>query len=1415
MLKIVRRMGAWGPVKEEVKVPLIDGGTVWDYLPEDFKSLDVVLISLNGNSLFDEQIKSIIPQDGDRLVIAPYAGIVLNLILLVVGIAINVGLWAFNQHEARSLKENRRHARVGDTYSFDVMTNNFRDGARLPVIYGEHRFAGQVITLYTEQFTEGVDEINYLIALGEGPIEAINPNGDATDLHIDGNSSANHPNLQVTKRIGTLNDASIPGFDKVVTTTAYNAQLSPGGTVIVSGTVASDSFRVKMQFISGMYHIDRKGRFHSTLFAVRYRYRTTAGPGAWSSWIAPTGQPFNTTYPGEFYRRRTTPFSIFWGANFPSKDTYDVEFDRFGSDGGHDNNRTFCDSYVKEYQEVANDDLIYPAVAKIAVEFIANAQLSGRTPRITNLIRGRKVMELASASSVTLPAWSRNNADVILDLIYSWRYGTASRWDTRLRLTMTGISGGPYTVGEEVRGPVDAGDYQFRGMVREESGNFLLVESIQGTPYGVLTGQSSGATGTVSSIDEAHAVDLASLWDFKQFCNEYVPNGSGIFATVDQDSASGQPDLYVDNPTNFSANEYVVVDFEGSKQETLQIKIIHADRLEMWTNLQFAHTLAEAHRVDWAEVRSQFDFVFNGPNLNAKQAIEMVANRGRAMVVWEPQIRIVPLRLETPGPLICRGNTGVKSFAVSYSPGPKNRPNRMDGHYLDRTLDFRKMLVRIDAPEIEINDEEIIPAEREYYGITRQSEVSRLAWFNLKRMRYISKTIQLVLGTDHFDLQVGDVRWVQNDVPGIGIDGGRIVQVIDSTTVRLDRPVVLPSGTHFIRIQAKDQTQASYQITNPAGTHRDITVSTTLSPTPAEWDLWAVGELGRYRCIGLTPTQDGDAEVQFEEDSEGYYSEDFGVTPEFTPSTLADPDELPPDVEDVELSEAVGRKKGGQLRNLIDVSFRKPILSTQYAKAEIYLNEKTGAVKDWGKENFSPGQGTAPVEFFRPVGVWAGDIGTDHIVIVADQANQRVLVINAATEAVLHTFGTVGTKGDSSTLFRDPGDVCADQNYIYILDTGNHKIKVYNATTYAWVSTFGSKGSATSQFLFPSGITTDGTNIWVADTQNDRGQKFTETAGVLSFVSAFGTTGSGNGDFINPFGISAGGTYVYFADTGNDRVQYFNKSTDAYVGQFGTSGDQPGEFDRPVDVAVNTVETVITVADLRNQRLSTWNGSYIHQFDVGSWGNGRDEFKVPRGVSNDNGLKGIVYVADSNNNRVQGRDQSELGPDSWEFMGETTDQDFRISQDLAPGEPYEVAVVSVSPRNIKKDPGDAPSAEITLTASGGRPPDVANLYAANKGPQVRLYWDPVVAVDLKGYKIKGGTDWATAQPIAEVGKDDVEYLVGQSIIGKTGNSKYLIKAVTTSDLESTTAATVTHSHPAVGILANTPRVFLPVNQRTS
>ncbi len=177
-------------------------------------------------------------------------------------------------------------------------------------------------------------------------------------------------------------------------------------------------------------------------------------------------------------------------------------------------------------------------------------------------------------------------------------------------------------------------------------------------------------------------------------------------------------------------------------------------------------------------------------------------------------------------------------------------------------------------------------------------------------------------------------------------------------------------------------------------------------------------------------------------------------------------------------------------------------------------------------------------------------------------------------------------------------------------------------------SIIGTRGSKPASLKEPRGLAVDSRgNFWVADTGNDRLQKFSIDGSLLHVV---GKQGSGEGEFRSLLGIavSARGN-IYIADTGNKRVQVLS-AKGVFLNMFGKAGDLPGLFNEIVDIAVDALD-YLYVVDRGNNRIAKYDSSGKLIWEQGG-------FRRPENIviSGDN----EVYVLDAGNARVQVFDTS-------------------------------------------------------------------------------------------------------------------------------------------------------------------------------
>ncbi|MBI5561658.1 MAG: SMP-30/gluconolactonase/LRE family protein [Deltaproteobacteria bacterium] len=213
----------------------------------------------------------------------------------------------------------------------------------------------------------------------------------------------------------------------------------------------------------------------------------------------------------------------------------------------------------------------------------------------------------------------------------------------------------------------------------------------------------------------------------------------------------------------------------------------------------------------------------------------------------------------------------------------------------------------------------------------------------------------------------------------------------------------------------------------------------------------------------------------------------------------------------------------------------------------------------------------------KPIGVAVDGKGR---IFVADSDTKKVAIFDAdgriITDNVL-----------PNEPLKRPSGIAIDntRNLLYITDTYDHDIKVFDVNTLKQTRTIGKRGKEDGQFNFPSHLAVDGNgSLFVTDTQNGRVQVFDSDG---KFLRKFGEFGDAPGMFARPKGVGVDSEgHVYVADAAFNNVQIFDEEGKILMA-FSSYGTDRGQMVLPAGLSVDR-DDYIYVVDSWGRRIEVY-----------------------------------------------------------------------------------------------------------------------------------------------------------------------------------------------------------------------------------
>jgi sugar lactone lactonase YvrE len=294
-------------------------------------------------------------------------------------------------------------------------------------------------------------------------------------------------------------------------------------------------------------------------------------------------------------------------------------------------------------------------------------------------------------------------------------------------------------------------------------------------------------------------------------------------------------------------------------------------------------------------------------------------------------------------------------------------------------------------------------------------------------------------------------------------------------------------------------------------------------------------------------------------------------------------------------------------------------------------------------------------------------ITTDGInLYVADLNNHTIRKIDIESGAVETIAGMAGKKGSSdgrgsAARFNRPYGITTEGDYLYVSDSNNHSVRRINIESGAVTTLAGRAGEVgyvdgagkKARFFIPEGITTDGSNLYVADTHNHSVRKIslaknvvTTFAGLSGAPGFFDDTGN-KARFSFPKGLVSDGRNLYVADFGNHKIRKITLSNAAVstlagtVKEDGAASEQgePARFNYPTGITTDGRNLYVADTFNRTIRKIVISGGAVstiagrEEAEGTADGTGTDaRFGDPVGITGDGS---DLYVTDSANNTIR------------------------------------------------------------------------------------------------------------------------------------------------------------------------------------
>lgn len=175
------------------------------------------------------------------------------------------------------------------------------------------------------------------------------------------------------------------------------------------------------------------------------------------------------------------------------------------------------------------------------------------------------------------------------------------------------------------------------------------------------------------------------------------------------------------------------------------------------------------------------------------EAALRVCQVGRAVPIWNGvHLSVAIDKPSAPVNLYTVGNIDETKFKEVFLP-LEERATQIEIDFVNSENSYQRDKLTVYHPDIAGNQ---YRATIDLFGITKPSEVWRAGMYRLNCNKYLIRSAEIDIDLEALNAQIGDVVYIQHDVPKWG-EGGRIVSATPKAAT-VDKAVTIVGGSNYV-----------------------------------------------------------------------------------------------------------------------------------------------------------------------------------------------------------------------------------------------------------------------------------------------------------------------------------------------------------------------------------------------------------------------------------------------------------------------------------------------------------------------------------------------------------------------------------------------------------------------------------------